>query len=127
MVKIETSYSTIEKVVLKTAEGISHFSISKDEENLLVKMKHGSFPFAISVKIKVLSTQRTPDDPIVLKVGVPSFLMEMLKSRIEREGVELHGNEIHLYPRKISRVFEDLIISNVELKEDRIILHVEEA
>ena len=126
MIKMEASYSIIEKIVLKSAEGISHFSISKDDENLLIKLKHGSFPFAISVKIKILSIQRVPDDPIVLKVGVPSFLMEMLKKKIERDGLEVRGNEIHLYPKKISKVFEDLIVSNLEFKDDRIVLHVEE-
>ena len=78
------------------------------------------------MKVKVVSTQKTPDDPIILKVGVPSFLMEMLKSRIEREGLEVHGNEIHIYPKKIARFLEDLIVSRLEFEDDRVILHLEE-
>ncbi|ABQ47016.1 MULTISPECIES: hypothetical protein [Thermotoga] len=126
MLKLEANYSTIEKIVLKSTEGFSQFSLSKEDENLKVKLKHGSFPFSLSVKVKVVSTQKTPDDPIILKVGVPSFLMEMLKSRIEREGLEVHGNEIHIYPKKIARFLEDLIVSRLEFEDDRVILHLEE-
>ncbi|PLV60087.1 hypothetical protein [Thermotoga sp. KOL6] len=126
MLKLEASFSTIEKIVLKSTEGISHFSLSKDEESIIVKLKHGSFPFSISLKVKVLSTQKKPEDPVILKVGIPSFLMDMFKQRLEREGLEIYGNEIYIYPRKISKIFEDLIVSRLEIGEEKLIVYLEE-
>lgn len=127
VLKLEITYPLLKRLVLGVVRGLADFSIDRVSGNsAIVKVRHGSFPFSLSVKVDVLSVQSTSEDPVVLKLGIPGFLLGLLKEYIKRDGVEISGSEMRIYPQRLSKILEGVRLSKLAFEENGVTVVFEE-
>ncbi len=124
-VEVKIGKELIEKF-LKDVAKIENVSLEMegDKLNLVLTSKVlNLMKIPISVRLKVVSTQETPDDPIVFSVEVSRLIMSFLKD-FKGNSFEMKENKLFFYPSAAFSFLERFVIFEVEFAEDFLLLRL---
>ncbi len=92
-----------------------------DTFRLILKVGAFIFKMPISISIKLLETQRTPEDPLVFEIIANPFVKAIIqKSGIDGKGIKIVDGYVKIYPAELIPIMKTFTVDSVEFLEDSI-------